>query len=68
MDSDDISLPDRLALQVSSFNSDAALACIGGFAQCIDPDGHFLNTETYSLTHPDILLDQLKGGCVSLLP
>ena len=64
MDSDDISLPGRLSLQVSAFDGDPALVCLGGSAQCIDPHGQNLNIERYPLTHDDILIDQLKGGAM----
>lgn len=62
MDSDDISTPDRLARQVSALTSNKNLVCIGGFAQCIDPDGEKLNLERYPIHHPEILLAQMKGG------
>src|SRR5882672_4931888 len=45
MDSDDVSLPHRLARQVDVFRNDPALVCLGSAAQCIDPDGNFLNIE-----------------------
>jgi len=64
MDSDDISLPQRLALQSAAFAEDPTLVCLGSTAQCIDPDGHFLNIERYSLMHQEILLDQEKGGAM----
>ena len=64
MDSDDISTPDRLALQVPYFDTNPALVCIGGFAQCIDPQGQFLNIERYPLSHQDILLEQQRGGAM----
>jgi glycosyltransferase involved in cell wall biosynthesis len=64
MDSDDISLPQRLALQSAAFAEDSTLVCLGGAAQCIDPDGHYLNIERYALVHQDILLEQEKGGAM----
>jgi hypothetical protein len=64
MDSDDISTPDRLALQVRAFDENPNLVCLGGFAQCIDPDGEILNLEKYPLNHADILLEQSKGGAM----
>src|ERR1700678_2906770 len=45
MDSDDISLPQRLALQINEFDKDPNLVCLGSAAQCIDPDGNFLNIQ-----------------------
>jgi glycosyltransferase involved in cell wall biosynthesis len=64
MDSDDISLPNRLSLQVSAFDADPELVCLGGSAQCVDPHGQNLNIERYPLTHGDILIDQQKGGAM----
>lgn len=64
MDSDDISLPQRLALQSAAFAEDPALVCLGSAAQCIDPDGHYLNIERYALAHQEILLDQERGGAM----
>jgi glycosyltransferase involved in cell wall biosynthesis len=64
MDSDDISLPDRLAAELCGFAKDPALVCLGSAAQCIDPEGNFLNIEQYPSAHPDILVDQQKGGAM----
>jgi glycosyltransferase involved in cell wall biosynthesis len=64
MDSDDISLPHRLALQSAAFAKDPRLVCLGGAAQCIDPNGEFLNVERYPLLHQEILLDQETGGAM----
>jgi glycosyltransferase involved in cell wall biosynthesis len=62
MDSDDVSLPERLALQVAAFDADPALSGLGGVAQCIDPDGHALNVERYPLAHRAIRAAQREGG------
>ncbi|MEO9114773.1 MAG: glycosyltransferase family A protein [Gemmatimonadaceae bacterium] len=64
MDSDDLSLPDRLSLQVEAFAADDRLVCLGGVAQCIDPEGNFLNIERYPLIHEEILVEQQKGGAM----
>ena len=64
MDSDDISLPNRLASGLCGFADDPALVCLGSAAQCIDPEGNFLNIEHYPSSHPDILIDQQKGGAM----
>lgn len=64
MDSDDISIQDRLALQVERFDADPELVCLGGAAQRIDPEGHVLNLETYAQTHEEILVEQEKGGAM----
>lgn len=64
MDSDDVSTVDRLALQASRFESDPELICLGGVAQCIDPDGNPMNLERYPLDHAGIVVDQRKGGAM----
>jgi glycosyltransferase involved in cell wall biosynthesis len=64
MDSDDISLPDRLASELHCFANDPTLVCVGSAAQCIDPEGNFLNIEHYPPAHADILVDQQKGGAM----
>lgn len=64
MDSDDIATPSRLELQVRYFEKDQNLVCLGGSAQCIDPDGNALNYERYPLTHSDILIGQRQGGAM----
>jgi glycosyltransferase involved in cell wall biosynthesis len=64
MDSDDISTPDRLALQVTHIDSHPSVVCLGGFAQCMDPHGSLLNLERYPLAHSDILLAQQRGGAM----
>jgi glycosyltransferase involved in cell wall biosynthesis len=64
MDSDDISLPQRLALQIDAFDKDPYLVCLGTAAQCIDPEGNFLNIERYPLLHREILVEQQKGGAM----
>lgn len=64
MDSDDVSLPHRLARQVDVFQNDPALACLGSAAQCIDPDGNFLNIERWPNLHREILIEQQMGGAM----
>ena len=64
MDSDDVSLPDRLASELRCFANDPTLVCVGSAAQCIDPEGNFLNIEHYPPAHADILADQQKGGAM----
>ena len=61
MDSDDVSLPDRLQLQVERFDNEPDLVCIGGVAQCVDPEGNALNIERYPLTHDEIRAAQREG-------
>jgi glycosyltransferase involved in cell wall biosynthesis len=64
MDSDDISLPTRLCLQLKAFEEDPLLSCVGTAVQCIDTAGNYLNIERYSLEHAEITLDQYKGGAL----
>jgi len=62
MDSDDLSVPNRLAVQLEAFRVDPALLCIGSAAQCIDPAGQPLNIERNPLAHDAIVADQRHGG------
>jgi glycosyltransferase involved in cell wall biosynthesis len=64
MDSDDVSLPNRLERQIEAFRRDPALVCLGSAAQCIDPEGNFLNVERYPPQHDEILREQQKGGAM----
>jgi glycosyltransferase involved in cell wall biosynthesis len=62
MDSDDISLPERLKTQVEYMLGDQSLACVGSAAQCIDPSGYLLNIERYPEEHLEIRSEQANGG------
>ena len=62
MDSDDMSLPDRLLLQTAVLTRDPRLTCVGSAVQCIDPEGHLLNVERYPEVHEEIWGEQSKGG------
>jgi glycosyltransferase involved in cell wall biosynthesis len=64
MDSDDISAPERLALQAVKFDEDPELVCLGGATVCVDPEDRFLWMEEYPLAHEDILEMQEKGGAI----
>jgi len=64
MDSDDISAPGRLALQVRKFDEDPELVCLGAATSCVDPEDRFLWLEEYPLTHGEILEMQEKGGAI----
>ena len=68
MDSDDISVPERLSVQVNQFQINPQLTCFGGFAQCIDPTGNLLNIEKYPLEHQYIVLEQLQNGAAMRFP
>lgn len=64
MDSDDVSLPHRLDVQVREFEIDPELICLGGAAQCVDPEGNELNIERYPRLHSEILAGQQAGGAM----
>jgi GT2 family glycosyltransferase len=64
MDSDDMSIPDRLAQQVRAFDQDPELVCLGASAQCIDPDGHYLKIERWPTETAQILIEQRTGGAM----
>lgn len=64
MDSDDVSLPNRLELQIRHLDACPQVVCLGGAAQCIDPEGNLLNLERYPLNHCEILIAQQKGGAM----
>lgn len=47
MDADDVSLPDRLAIQKTYMDNNPAVNCIGGVSRVIDSEGRFLiHTDT----------------------
>jgi glycosyltransferase involved in cell wall biosynthesis len=62
MDSDDVSLPERLRMQVLALDADSALTCVGTAVQCVDPEGHPLNIERYPEDHLEIEAEQSQGG------
>jgi glycosyltransferase involved in cell wall biosynthesis len=62
MDSDDLSLPDRLERQVAALDADPALVCVGCQVALIDPQGRRFSPENWPLGHDDILKDQQSGG------
>ena len=64
MDSDDISMKQRLRLQVGRFDADAALVCLGGAALCVDPEGWPLWMERFVTTHDEIVRGQQEGGAM----
>jgi glycosyltransferase involved in cell wall biosynthesis len=64
MDSDDVSLPDRLKRQYELLRDRPELVCIGSFARCIDPEGSFLKLEEYPADHAGILQAQQQGGAM----
>lgn len=62
MDSDDLSHPDRLRLQVSAFDADPDLVCVGTNIQLVDPEGHDLGTERYPADDASIRREQAAGN------
>lgn len=62
MDSDDISLPDRLRRQVGIFDSDPSLICVGTNVQLIDAVGRPLGVESYPQGDEAIRAEQVRGG------
>jgi glycosyltransferase involved in cell wall biosynthesis len=54
MDSDDISLPERFALQVEYLDSHPECGLVGAFAELIDEDGEAYGVQTPALTHESI--------------
>jgi len=64
MDSDDVSLRNRLAMQVRIFQDSPETVCVGTAAQCVDPNGKHLNLELYPTEHENILAEQQRGGAM----
>jgi GT2 family glycosyltransferase len=62
MDSDDLSHPDRLMRQISAFEADDRLVCLGTNIMVVDPDGLPLGTEEYPQLHEAIRSQQMLGG------
>ena len=62
MDADDVMAPNRLSAQVTKLNEDPELACVGSFAQCIDPEDNWLNVEAYPTNHSEIIDSQRSAG------
>jgi glycosyltransferase involved in cell wall biosynthesis len=61
MDADDVSLPDRLAAQISALASRPELVCIGGGFEVIDAGGRLLNRVHPPGDHAAILAMALSG-------
>lgn len=62
MDSDDLSHPDRLSLQVAAFDANAELVCVGTHVRLIDPKGHWLGFEEYPEQDRAIRDEQTRGS------
>jgi glycosyltransferase involved in cell wall biosynthesis len=61
MDADDVSLPDRLALQVSALVARPDVVCIGGGFDVIDAEGRLLNRVLPPCEHSAIVEQALNG-------
>lgn len=66
MDADDISLPDRLEVQVEFLDSHPDFVIVGGHACVVDPDGEVLKLYARPLHHEKIMeqLLQADGGAI----
>jgi glycosyltransferase involved in cell wall biosynthesis len=64
MDSDDLSLPDRLALQVARFEADPELMCLGSAVLEIDGDDDPVRRDTFPTDHDAIVAGLLEGGAM----
>jgi GT2 family glycosyltransferase len=62
MDSDDLSVPERLAQQVVRFDADPWLVCLGGALLEIDPEGEPICEVRYPLAHPAVAEGMQRGG------
>jgi glycosyltransferase involved in cell wall biosynthesis len=62
MDSDDVSEPRRLELQLARFDAEPALVCLGGAVLEIDGDGDPVRRQTYATAHETIVANLLQGG------
>ncbi|MEJ1497788.1 MAG: glycosyltransferase family 2 protein [Candidatus Sedimenticola sp. (ex Thyasira tokunagai)] len=61
MDSDDISLPDRLQKQVEEFDKEQELACVGTALAFIDSSGLPISVKKFPLEHGLIRMAQKNG-------
>ncbi|WP_448560768.1 glycosyltransferase family 2 protein [Trichothermofontia sp.] len=61
MDADDISLPDRFALQVSFLQQHPEVVCVGGCHDLIDKSGRFLTSFKLPQTDAEIQIAALAG-------
>jgi glycosyltransferase involved in cell wall biosynthesis len=59
-DSDDVSMPDRIALQLDEINKRQNLILVGGFCEQINEDGVILKINKYPLRHKQ-LVDKLEN-------
>jgi glycosyltransferase involved in cell wall biosynthesis len=64
MDSDDISLPERLELQVARFEAEPGLVCLGSAVLEIDGDDDPIYRNIYPSDHEAIRAGLLEGGAM----
>ena len=67
MDSDDISLPERLALEVEYLRDHPECVAVGGWFLTVDPDGMPIRTICTPLTHEEIDAGHMRGSGGSLV-
>ena len=61
MDADDVSLPDRLALQISALTAQPDVVCVGGAFDVIDAKHRLLGRTHPPTDHAEILAMALRG-------
>ncbi|HTO08015.1 MAG TPA: glycosyltransferase [Myxococcota bacterium] len=64
MDSDDLSVPERLALQLTRFEAEPTLVCLGGSVLELDPDGEPLQRICYPAEHEAIAEAMTRAGAM----
>ena len=67
MDADDVSMPERFALQHARMMEDPELAVLGSFARVMDKDGDIIHLGKYPLT-PKAAARCLERGCPVIHP
>ena len=63
MDADDISNPERLALQVEYLENNPHVALVGGYADVIDQNSNKFDAITVPLSHGDIVQNIFSSCC-----
>ena len=64
MDSDDISLPNRLEVQLARFEADPGLMCLGSAVLEIDGDDDPVRRDVFPSDHDAIVAGLLEGGAM----
>lgn len=68
MDSDDISHPRRLEIQLAMLEESPDLVCVGGAARVIDPEGDPIDFENHPEHHDEIVRRQRQAGGAMRFP